>query len=72
MARDVDVPIKVIYRPDGCVDFCTTKAVAEGTALTPDELEEIGLSYSSKSVAILDDDFWSDSCFTEPLWSDPK
>ena len=72
MARDNLEPIKVVYRPDGCVDFCTTKAIAEGTALTQEELEEINLSYSSKVIDILDDDFWGDPCFTEPLWSNPK
>jgi len=42
--------MKVIYRQDGCIDFQSTKAVHEGTALTPEELKEI----------ISEDDTWSD------------
>lgn len=44
----------IVYRPDGCVDFLTTKAVREGTALTPAELEELNLSYSSESLEAWD------------------
>jgi hypothetical protein len=67
--------IKVVYRPDGCVDFATTKAVSEGTALTPADLAEVDLSYSANSLDTWEreqtpaEEFWGDSCFTEPLFS---
>lgn len=60
--------MKLVYRSDGTIDFEATKAVKEGTALTPEELEAVDLSYSSKDT---DAEFWGDSAFTEPLWSNP-
>ena len=42
--------MKVIYRQDGCIDFLSTKAVHEGTALTPEELMQV----------LSEDDTWSD------------
>lgn len=82
---------KIVYRPDGCVDFAATKAVREGTALTPEELAElgelvgdlldqeeepIGLQLNPQIVADIQarnksEEFWSDPCFTEPLFSHP-
>lgn len=60
--------MKIVYRADGCVDFSTTKAVHEGSALTPEELDELQLSFSSKDT---DEDFWADICWQEPLFSNP-
>lgn len=75
MSRDNLERIKVVYRPDGCVDFLTTKAVAEGVVLTPAELAEVDLSYSANALDTWErehspaEEFWGDSCWTEPLFS---
>ena len=63
--------MKVIYRSDGCIDFQTTKAVSEGTAISPKELEELNLSYSSKDLDVdwlHDGSFWDNP---DPKWSEP-
>jgi hypothetical protein len=49
-ARFQGDPVKVIYRQDGCIDFLSTKAIHEGTALTPEELMQV----------LSEDDTWSD------------
>jgi hypothetical protein len=78
----------IVYRPDGCVDFAATKAVREGTALTPEELKELEAllanteedeeSFYHKRMASFEDpskakaeEFWSDTCWTEPHFSNP-
>lgn len=57
--------MKIIYRSDGCIDFQTTKAIKEGSSLSPQELAELDLSYSSKDV---DRDWWDNP---DPKWSEP-
>jgi len=60
--------MKLVYRKDGCIDFNATKAVHDGTAMTPEELEEAELSFASKET---DAEFWADPCWQDPLFSNP-
>ena len=67
--------LQVVYRPDGCIDFAATKAVKEGTALTPEDLcdleeylgdlSSLDLDPNEQATAESYREFWSDSCWTE-------
>jgi len=70
----------IVYRPDGCVDFAATKAV-RATPLTPEELQELKrlLASTGDSLTVSteepskskEEEFWSDTCWTEPHFSNP-
>jgi hypothetical protein len=78
--------MKIVYRKDGCVDFNATKAVHEGTSLTPEEFAELGvlveellgeshpeesLRFNQSVLEEIERRNKHDEFWSDPCWSEP-